>query len=167
MYITSTLVSDEDNSGKQTPSQLLSQAKVVAVVDSKASWLFCVLFWTAWTGILERDSMVDAVSPSLTIICLHCPMALVHASARRVPFSFKASFCLSLLTPLSRWPESSSLCARPLAGGSPLFWWHALRSITLILVTPLQMKALYVRPTLSSFDVASHPVNVEDHVQLR
>ena len=75
-------------------------------------------------------------------------MALVHASARRVPFSSKASFCLSLLTPLSRWPESNA--ARPLAGGSPLFWWHPLRSITLILVIPLQMKALYVRPMLSS-----------------
>ena len=37
MYITSTLVSDEANSGNQTLSQLLSQAKVAVVVDSKAS----------------------------------------------------------------------------------------------------------------------------------
>lgn len=29
------------------------------------------------------------------------------------------------------------------------------------------MKALYVRPMLSSFDVASHPVDVEDRVQQR
>ena len=57
--------------------------------------------------------------------------------------------------------------ARPLASGSPLFWWHASRGITLILVNPLQMKTLYVRPMLSSFDVASHPVDVEDHVQQR
>lgn len=37
MCTTSTLVSDEADSGKQTLSQLLSQANVVAVVDSKAS----------------------------------------------------------------------------------------------------------------------------------
>ena len=37
MYTTSTLVSDEANSGNQTLSQLLSQAKVLVVVDSKAS----------------------------------------------------------------------------------------------------------------------------------
>ena len=47
MYTTSILVSDEADSWKQTLSQLLSQAKVAAVVDSKASWLFSVLFWTA------------------------------------------------------------------------------------------------------------------------
>lgn len=165
MYITSTLVSDEANSENQTLSQLLSQAR------SRLWWIpkhrDCSAFCSELLGLvsLERDSIVNSVSPGLTIICLHCPMALVHASARRVPFSSKASFCLSLLTPLSRWPESNAV--RPLTGCSPLFWWHALRSITLILVTPLQMKALYVRPMLSSFDVASHPVDVEDHVQQR
>lgn len=110
MYITSTLVSDEANSGNQTLSQLLSQAKVLVVRIPKLH--DCSAFCSALLRLvsLERDSMVDSVSPGLTIICLHCLMALVHASARRVPFSSKASFCLSLLTPLSRWPESSSLC---------------------------------------------------------
>lgn len=37
MYTTSILVSDEVDSGKQTLSLLLSQARVAAVVDSKAS----------------------------------------------------------------------------------------------------------------------------------
>lgn len=165
MYITSTLVSDEANSEtKPCHNCWVKQRSPLWWIPKHRD---CSAFCSELLRLvsLERDSMVDSVSPVLTIICLHCPMALVHASARRVPFSSRASFCLSLLTPLSRWPESNA--ARPLAGGSPLFWWHALRSMTLILVNPLQMKALYVRPMLSSFDVASHPVDVEDHVQQR
>lgn len=79
------------------------------------SWLWwipkhrdCSAFCSALLR-LERNSMVDSVSRGL-IICLHCPMALVHGLARRVPFSSKGSFCLSHPSPLSRWLKSSSLC---------------------------------------------------------
>ena len=166
MYITSTLVSDEANSGNQTLSQLLSQAKVLVVVDSKASWLFSVLLCTASTGIFGKHGGLCLARSYDYLLALSNGLSPCIGEASAVQFQ-------SVFLPLSSYPlyhggrRAVPYAARPLAGSSPLFWCHASRGITLILVTPLQMKALYVLPMLSSFDVASHPVDVEDHVQQR